>query len=79
MKPPIISVWGSQVTPSVNTEKSLHILLRFLMNLEDDSNFEDSSNFFETSGSSGSAKISLCSTISPETAKAKERRSQQWE
>jgi len=79
MKPPINSVWSCEVTASENTEKSLHVLLRFMMNVEEDSN-DDSTNFFvETSGSSGSAKLSLCSTISPETAKAIERRLEQWE
>jgi len=60
----------------VDTEKSLHILLRFMMNVEEKSYDGDFSNLFSENSTSG--RISYCSNISPETEKVKRLQSQ-WE
>lgn len=71
MKPPINSFWSHELLASANTEKSLHILLKFTMNVEEKSYDDDMTNFFIKSSSSNdsSDSVSVCSTISPETAK----------
>jgi len=76
MKPPINSFWSHELLASANTEKSLHIILKFTMNVEEKSYDDDMSNFFISSSSSSSSdSVSDCSTISPETAKVIRRQS----
>jgi len=78
MKPPINSFWSHELLASANTEKNLHILLKFTMNPKEKSFDDDLTNFFIESYSSnhGSYSVFECSTISPETAKVKRRRAQ---
>jgi len=71
MKPPINSYWSHELLASGNTEKSLHILLKFSLNVEEKSFDDDLTNCFIKSYSSNdpSSSVSECSTISPETEK----------
>jgi len=80
MKPPTTISWSPELLESDDTEKGLHILLRFAMNLGENS-LDSDFNYFcsDNSTSKGkSDKVSHCSTISPETKKVKKLQSQ-WE
>jgi len=70
MKPPINSFWSHELLVGrANMEKSLHILLKFSMTVEEKSS-DDFAHFLNESSSSNARSLSVCSTISPETAKA---------
>jgi len=78
IKPPTSSLWSLELSVRVNTKRDLHILLRFMTNVEEKSYDGDFSNLFSENSISGSQsdRISHCSTISPETKKLKRLQSQ---
>jgi len=78
MKRPTNCFWSRELAESSDTEKGLHILLRFMINVEEKSYDGDFSySFTENSKStSKSNQVSQCSTISPETEKVKRLQSQ---
>jgi len=81
MKPPTTTFWSPELSHSDDTEKGLHFLLRFMMNVEEDS-CDGDFNYFcseNSTSKSKSEKVSHCSTISPETQKVKKLQSHEWE
>jgi len=77
IKPPINRFWNHELRATANTDISLHISLKFIMNVEEKSFHDVLDNFFNNSSSSNAGSVSECSTISPETAKVARRR-RQW-
>jgi len=80
MKPPTTNFWSPELLESDDTETGLQFLLKFMVNVEENSCDSDFNYFCSdnSTSKSNSDKVSHCSTISPETEKVKRLQSQ-WE